>query len=207
MAIVAPLPTQPDLFGDADPRPGPPPDGRGRLELAEGAWVDHHPDWLAGHDALFAQLVPVLPWAQPEVTMYERRLAQPRLSAHWRIAEPPVGVPVVVAEVARVLGPAYGEELATVGANLYRDGADSVAWHGDRIGRERTDALVAIVSLGGRRPFCLRPRGGGRAVRFDLRGGDLLVMGGSCQRTWQHCVPKVARADARLSLSFRAVWG
>jgi alkylated DNA repair dioxygenase AlkB len=97
----------------------------------------------------------------------------------------------------------YGVRFTGVGLNLYRDGRDSVAWHGDRVARELPDAVVAIVSLGGPRRFLLRPKGGGHSVRFDLCSGDLLVMGGSCQRTWQHSVPKSARADPRMSVTFR----
>jgi alkylated DNA repair dioxygenase AlkB len=91
----------------------------------------------------------------------------------------------------------------TVGANLYRDGRDSVAWHGDRVARTLPEATIAIVSLGGTRRLLLRPRGGGKSVPFELRSGDLLVMGGSCQRTWQHAIPKVSRAEPRISLTFR----
>ena len=98
-----------------------------------------------------------------------------------------------------------GEPFVTVGLCLYRDGNDSVAWHGDTIGRARTeDTLVAIVSLGTPRSFLLRPRGGGPSRHFALGRGDLLVMGGSCQRTWEHCVPKRSHADGpRLSIQFR----
>ncbi len=63
---------------------------------------------------------------------------------------------------------------------------------------------MAIVSLGEPRPFRLRPTGGGASVGFELGAGDLLVMGGTCQRTWQHSVPKARHAGPRLSLSFRA---
>jgi alkylated DNA repair dioxygenase AlkB len=97
----------------------------------------------------------------------------------------------------------YEVEFTSVRANLYRDGRDSVAWHGDRVARDLPNAFVAIVSLGGRRRFLLRPKGGGRSVRFDPGPGDLLVMGGSCQRDWQHTVPKVAAAQPRISLTFR----
>jgi alkylated DNA repair dioxygenase AlkB len=97
----------------------------------------------------------------------------------------------------------YGIAFTGVGANLYRDGRDSVAWHGDRVARDLQEALVAIVSLGGRRRFLLRPKGGGRSVRYDPGPGDLLVMGGSCQRTWQHSVPKAAHAEPRISITFR----
>ena len=98
-----------------------------------------------------------------------------------------------------------GEPFATAGLCLYRDGRDSVAWHGDRIGRSSTeDTIVAIVVLGQPRALLLRPRGGGATLRHDLGHGDLIAMGGSCQRTWEHAVPKSARhAGPRISIQFR----
>jgi alkylated DNA repair dioxygenase AlkB len=99
---------------------------------------------------------------------------------------------------------AYRVRFSGVSAILYRDGRDSVAWHGDRIGRgEREDTMVAIVSLGDPRRLALRPRGGGASISFTMGHGDLLVMGGSCQRTWEHAVPKVASAGPRISVQFR----
>jgi alkylated DNA repair dioxygenase AlkB len=64
--------------------------------------------------------------------------------------------------------------------------------------------MVAIVSLGAPRALLLRPRGGGTALRRNLGHGDLLVMGGNCQRTWEHAVPKAAAAAGpRISVQFR----
>ena len=102
-------------------------------------------------------------------------------------------------------GPGLGEPLCTAGLCLYRDGRDSVAWHGDTTGRGRTqDTVVAIVSLGAPRALLLRPRHGGPALRYGLGHGDLLVMGGSCQRTWEHAIPKTTRATGpRISVQFR----
>ena len=90
---------------------------------------------------------------------------------------------------------------------MYRDGADSVAWHGDRIGRgAHTDTMVAILSVGSARSLMLRPRSGGSTLKFSLGHGDLVVMGGSCQRTWEHAIPKTARpAGPRVSIQFRPV--
>jgi alkylated DNA repair dioxygenase AlkB len=105
--------------------------------------------------------------------------------------------------MAAALSERYGVEFTQVGANLYRDGADSVAWHGDRVARELPEAVVALVSLGAPRPFRLRPTGGGASVGYVPGPGDLLVMGGSCQRTWQHAVPKMRVAAPRMSVQFR----
>ena len=102
--------------------------------------------------------------------------------------------------------PRYGTVFDRLGFALYRDGRDSVAWHGDQVARDLPEALVATVSLGEPRLFALRPKGGGRAVRYHLGHGDLVVMGGTCQRTWDHAVPKVARAGPRVSVMFRPAW-
>ena len=62
-----------------------------------------------------------------------------------------------------------GEPFRTAGLCYYRDGRDSVAWHGDTIGRGRTeDTMVAIVSVGAPRPLRAAPRGR-RAQRCATR--------------------------------------
>jgi alkylated DNA repair dioxygenase AlkB len=168
-----------------------------RRTLTRGAWVDHAPNWLHGADDLFVELEATVSWQAPVVRMYDNLVDQPRL--HGRV-EP---CPPVVREMRRALSATYGVAFPSVGANLYRDGRDSVAWHGDRVARDLPESTIAIVSLGGRRRFLLRPKGGGRSIRYELGSGDLLVMGGTCQRTWDHCVPKAAHADARMSVTFR----
>lgn len=170
-----------------------------RTLLADGAWVDHVPGWLGGADLLFGVVVDLVAWRSPMVKMWDKQVQQPRLSGSLAPGERPE----IVEQMRAALAERYGQEFLTVGANLYRNGRDSVAWHGDRVARTLPEAVVAVLSLGGRRRFLLRPHGGGRSVRFELSSGDLLVMGGSCQRTWQHCVPKVAQAEPRLSLTFR----
>jgi alkylated DNA repair dioxygenase AlkB len=172
-----------------------------RITLDRGAWLDHAPAWLGGSDALFAELLDTAPWQQRQRHMYDKVLDEPRLTAWWRDGDG--GLPPVVLDVRALLSERYGVAFDSVGCNLYRHGRDSVAWHGDTVRKKMAEPLVAIVSLGEPRRFLLRPRGGGRSRRFELGGGDLLVMGGTCQHTWEHTVPKVARAGPRLSVTFR----
>ncbi|GAA1305551.1 alpha-ketoglutarate-dependent dioxygenase AlkB [Pseudonocardia xinjiangensis] len=173
-----------------------------RRELGEGAWVDHGPGWCRGADGLFARLLDTTPWAGREVRMYDRIVPEPRLTHRWRLDHGPVP-PAELGEMARVLSERYGVAFTQVGVNLYRDGADSVAWHGDRVARDLPEAIVALVSLGAVRPFRLRPTGGGASIGYLPGPGDLLVMGGSCQRTWQHSVPKTRLVGPRISIQFR----
>jgi alkylated DNA repair dioxygenase AlkB len=171
-----------------------------RHELTGGAWVDVEPGWCANADALFARLLAETPWNGPrQVRMYDRVVPEPRLTHRWRLDEAPADL----SAMARALSDRYGVEFTQVGANLYRNGVDSVAWHGDRVARELPSAVVALVSLGAVRPFRLRPAGGGASVGFMPGPGDLLVMGGSCQRTWQHSVPKTRGVGPRISVQFR----
>jgi len=174
-----------------------------RRRLTRGAWVDHATGWLAGADTLFADLVDGVGWGHRRVRMYERELDEPRLTAALTGEE--LSRHPVLTEVIGALGARYEETFTSCWLNLYRDGRDSVAWHGDRVARDQLTGLVAIVSVGERRPFRLRPKGGGPSIGYDLGRGDLLVMGGTCQRTWGHAVPKVARAGPRISLTFRPV--
>ena len=168
-----------------------------RTTLTRGAWIDVQRRWVRGADPLFERLRDTVPWRGERRQMYERMVDVPRLLAFYDETMP-LPDPTVV-EMKRALDAHYcaelGEPFATAGLCLYRDGRDSVAWHGDRIGRSSTeDTMVAIIVLGAPRALVLRPRGGGTTVRHDLGHGDLIVMGGSCQRTWEHAVPKTARA-------------
>jgi len=189
---------QPSLLDLDEPAFDPSLDGAKRRFLGRGAWVDVVPGWVTGADTLFDQVYETAPWKAYERPMYDRIVDVPRLEARsWRDR------PEILGRMSRCLAERYGVELPAVSANLYRDGQDSVAWHGDRIGKRRADAVVAILSLGSTRSLLLRPEGGGESLAFPLRSGDLVVQGGTCQRTFQHCVPKRASAGPRISVMFR----
>jgi alkylated DNA repair dioxygenase AlkB len=178
-----------------------------RTPLARGAWVDLRPGWLSGSGAVFGRLVEAVPWRAEKRHMYDRVVDVPRLLCFYG-EDAPLPDPALTAAL-QALNAHYGAELGepfrTAGLCLYRDGRDSVAWHGDTTGRGRTeDTMVAILSLGTPRALLLRPRGGGASMRYEIGHGDLLVMGGSCQRTWEHAVPKTAQAvGPRISVQFR----
>jgi alkylated DNA repair dioxygenase AlkB len=178
-----------------------------RTVLSHGAWLDVQPGWLRGADELFQRLAAEVPWRAERRRMYERTVDVPRLLCFYDESDP---LPhPVVARARGALSLYYaaelGEPFRTAGLCYYRDGRDSVAWHGDTIGRGSThDTMVAIVSVGAPRTLALRPRGGGPAQRHQLGHGDLVVMGGSCQRTWEHAIPKTTRpVGPRISIQFR----
>ena len=178
-----------------------------RTHLDDDAWVDLLPGWVGGADELYAALRREVPWHAERRQMYDSIVDVPRLQCFYGAGDPLPHPALVECRVvlSRHYASELGEPFVTAGLCLYRDGQDSVAWHGDRIGRSRDqDTMVAIVSVGAPRDLVLRPRGGGSSVRLAAGHGDLLVMGGSCQRTWDHCVPKTSKAvGPRISVQFR----
>jgi len=179
-----------------------------RRDLGGGAWIDVRAGWMTGGQEAFGELVESIPWRAERRQMYDRVLDVPRLVSFHDLGTESAPHPAIARLRVRlndIYARELGEPFMTAGLCLYRDGADSVAWHGDTIGRSSTeDTMVAIVSLGARRVFALRPRSGGRTLRLPQGHGDLLVMGGSCQRTWEHSVPKTARSiGPRISIQFR----
>lgn len=197
---------QGSLFTDMDENFGPLGSRVSRRVLSHGAWVDVRPGWASSTD-LFDRLVDGVDWRAERRQMYDRVVDVPRLVRFY--SETEAWPDPALNEAKEALDAHYrrelGETFATAGLCYYRDGSDSVAFHGDNIGRSATeDTMVAIVSLGATRQLMLRPRGGGTSLKFTLGHGDLIVMGGSCQRTWEHAIPKSSRATGpRVSVQFR----
>jgi alkylated DNA repair dioxygenase AlkB len=199
---------QGSLFDETDEVGLGPLDQVRRTVLSHGAWIDVRRGWVRGADALFEGLARRVPWQAERRHMYDREVDVPRLLSFYD-ADDTLPHPIL-AEARQALSEHYaaelGEPFVTAGLCYYRDGRDSVAWHGDRIGRGDTrDTMVAIVSVGEPRPLLLRPRdSNGRTVRQPLGHGDLIVMGGSCQRTWDHAIPKTAKpVGPRISIQYR----
>jgi len=181
-----------------------------RIDLADGAWIDVRPGWLSNSDALFERLAVGVPWRADSREMYDKVVAVPRLVANYRSGQPYPHP--VLAEAQFALNEHYrrpaGQVFETAGLCFYRTGDDSVAWHGDRVGRSiNRDTMVAIMSVGAERVLSIRPKGGGVTRKFPVGHGDLVVMGGSAQRTHEHAILKSKQAvGPRISIQFRPVW-
>lgn len=174
-----------------------------RLTLSHGAWVDHVPGWVRGHDVLFEALEQGLDWRRESMKMYDKTVDVPRLLA--RVPPEGAGQPLIES-MRTVLSARYREDFVFTTAALYRDGNDSVAFHGDTTARDMVESLVATVSLGSPRRFLMKPAEGGPSRAIEAGRGDLVVMGGTFQRTWRHGIPKVASAGPRIALMFRPGW-
>ena len=173
-----------------------------RDQLDGRSWLDVVPGWVPDHAALFDWLREHAPWRQRSRTMWDKDVLEPRLVAAWGTGQE---LPEQVRELVAPLDARYGVAFDSCLVNLYRDGDDAVAWHGDTVRKVLRDPLVATVSLGARRSFLLKPATGGPVARRYRPGeGDLIVMGGACQHEWLHTVPRERTASgARMSITLR----
>jgi alkylated DNA repair dioxygenase AlkB len=181
-----------------------------RIELDEQSWVDLARGWLQGAGALFEMLTAQVPWSQGRVFRYERYLDDPRLGAWYPAGAPPHAV---LDEARDWLQRRYRVRFDGCALAWYRDGRDGVAFHRDREMRWLDETIIAVLTLGARRPFLLRPRaersgqhapGGGATHDLAPGAGDLIVMGGRCQAAWEHSVPRVPGLVAgRVSVQWR----
>jgi alkylated DNA repair dioxygenase AlkB len=201
--VVEGVTWQPSLLDGGEPRIDVSYDGLRRIQLDERSWIDYCPGWLAGSDAVFDLLASTARWQQRTVTMWDKQVPEPRLTAGW--SSDSEQAPPLLREMCRLLSARYDVDFDSVWVNLYRDGRDSVAWHGDRNRLAMTRPMVATVSLGARRKFQLRRRGSSTISHTLMPGlGDLVVMGGECQNEWEHTVPKTSRpVGARMSVTIR----
>lgn len=174
-----------------------------RVWLDGTSWVDHVPGWLSGDHALMDLLREVGRWEQRSRWMYDRKVLEPRLTAEFPvIADAPHPV---FGYLAGALSRHYATPYSRLWMNWYRDHDDGTGWHADRPADKLPEATIPVLSLGATRRFLIKPTTGGSSTGFTVAGGDLIVMGGRCQRDWQHMVPKQKAAAAdRMSLNFSA---
>jgi alkylated DNA repair dioxygenase AlkB len=181
-----------------------------RTWLDERSWVDVARGWLAGQAALLDLLQRDLSWEQGRIYRYDHWVEEPHLGAGFRLDAPPHPV---LPDAHRALQHRYGKRFMAPSLAMYRDGRDSMAFHRDRDLRWLDDTLIALLVLGERRPFHLRPRANRYAHEMEGKGathdiapgrGDLMVMGGACQAGWEHSVPKVpVHRAVRVSIQWR----
>lgn len=182
-----------------------------RLELDETSWVDIARGWVAGADDLFGELRDHVAWQVGRLFRYDHVVEERRLGSSWQRGSP---LPhPTLAQVQRTIQHRYRVEFGGFSLIQYRDGSDGQGFHRDTDMKWLDDTIIAVLSLGARRPWLLRPRtsrhqhGPGRGATHDLGpgSGDLIVMGGRCQSEWEHSVPYLGRqaVGPRISLQWR----
>lgn len=132
-------------------------------------------------------------WTHLQRSMYDRIVDVPRLLANYAVEALPADLPLaslLACVQARAPAP-----YSRIGMNLYRDGHDSVAMHGDKLHTLAAGHPITLVSLGAPRRMLIRARDGAReTLAVDLEPGSVLSMSHASQSTHEHGIPKTRRA-------------
>ena len=165
---------------------------------------------------LLRDLIATTPWETHFVRIFGREIPAPRQSSwhgdphcSYRYSkvryEPKAWTPALT-QVRNILAMTGIGEFNCVLANFYRSGSDSMGWHSDSEPELGPDPLIASVSLGAPRRFCLRHKMGPDKHELLLTSGSLLVMAEGAQKNYQHALPKMANVGApRVNLTFRQI--
>lgn len=199
-----------DLFTDLYPHQ--------EATLSEGAWLHHFPQFFTEKeaDALLQTLSHNTPWEQSTIVIAGVLRQIPRLNAwhgdvhcDYHYSGTQLTLNPWTTELTRIkaaLEAATHTRYNSVLLNLYRDGKDSVSWHADDEKALTPAAPISSLSLGATRTFQLRHRQSKQRFNLELLHGDLLVMGGNIQQTWQHQIPKQHHVTSpRINLTFRHI--
>jgi alkylated DNA repair dioxygenase AlkB len=185
-------------------------------ELIADGWLHFDPHFLSNEEAdvLFQTLVTSLPWAQGSVTLFGNTYPTPRLESFHvtenksytysgnALPQHPFTPELLALKVK--LDVLIGVQFNCVLANYYRDGKDSNGWHADNERALGKNPNIASLSLGVARRFDLKHNTSGERKQLMLTHGSLLVMGGSMQHHWKHCIAKTTKIiEPRLNLTFR----
>ena len=167
-------------------------------------------------DSIFDELVKTLDWQTEELSLYGKRILVPRLvawygdrGAVYRYSgarhEPLPWSPLLLALRERVAG-LVPCSFHSVLANYYRDGNDSMGWHADKEPELGINPVIASLSFGAARLFKLQHTKTKQVVDIVLEPGSLLLMRGSLQHHWRHCLPKTRQpVSGRVNLTFRRI--
>ena len=173
--------------------------------------------FLVDADDHFTALLDETPWTQDAIVVFSQKRPIPRQEAWYgdpgrtytysgRRLEPLPWTSRLV-DIRDRCATAVGEAFDSLLVNRYRNGQDAVGWHSDDEPELGPNPVIASLSLGATRRFRLRRRDGHHGpLAMDLEHGDLLVMSGSTQALWQHCLTRTALpAGERVNLTFRRI--
>ena len=165
------------------------------------------------------QLLSETEWQQPSIWMFGRLVKTPRLTAWYGdenaaykysgIVNKPMPWTPTLSKLRQFVEMATLEKYNSVLLNFYRNGNDHLSWHSDDEVELGDEPVIASLSLGSSRTFCLRKKSlSSIQKRLDLvlPNGSLLCMRGTTQSLWEHCLKKEPKGvEPRINLTFRTV--
>lgn len=182
----------------------------GEVFLLRAFYKPHHAD------SLYKALLQQLDWQEETLQFAGKKHLAPRLVAWYGDPEAvyrysgvnhrPTPWTKQLLSIKSDLEQQLDVNFNSVLANLYRNGSDSMGWHADKEKELGDMPKIASLSFGQPRLFKLRHNQSNKALDILLHSGDLLLMSGTLQQHWRHCLPKSKQTKLpRVNLTFRKI--
>ena len=168
-------------------------------------------------DILFDKLINETPWQQDDITIFGKKVAQPRLTCLFGNEGKPYSYSGLTMQphawnptmmfIKEKVNKISQQNFTTVLANLYRNEKACHGWHSDNEKELGRNPIIASVSFGEERKFQLKHISDNNVkLSLNLNHGSLLVMKEGSQIHYKHQIPKAAQPkNARINLTFRTI--
>lgn len=189
------------------------------LDLPDATFI-YYPNFLKKEkaDLYFDKLLQETPWQQDDITIFGKKIAQPRLTALYGnlrktysysgITMEPLTWNPTISQLKEELETFINHSFTTVLLNLYRNEKDSNGWHADNEKELGKDPIIASISLGETRKFQIKHTTN-KNIKCDilLEHGSLLLMKEGSQLHYKHQLPKSSQPkNERINLTFRTIY-
>ncbi|OGS73810.1 MAG: 2OG-Fe(II) oxygenase [Flavobacteria bacterium RIFCSPLOWO2_12_FULL_31_7] len=188
------------------------------LNLPDAEFI-YYPNFISKEkaDLLFETLLSEIPWQHDEITIFGKKIAQPRLTSLYGNDGKSYGYSNIIMQphpfnstlmfIKEEIENKVKEHFTTVLLNLYRNEKDSNGWHADNEKELGRDPVIASLSLGEERIFQIKHNRNKEVKQsITLQHGSLLVMKNGAQIHYKHQIPKASKPKKpRINLTFRKI--
>lgn len=188
------------------------------LNLPDADFI-YYPNFISKEkaDLFFETLKKETPWQHDEITIFGKKILQPRLTALYGNEGKSYGYSNIVMHphpftsaltfLKEEIENEIQENFTTVLLNLYRNEKDSNGWHADNEKELGRDPVIASLSFGEERNFQIKHNTKKEAKQsLILQHGSLLVMKNGAQINYKHQIPKATKPkNPRINLTFRKI--
>ena len=183
------------------------------------AVFEYYPNFFTNDEAeaLFKKIHDETKWQHDEITIFGKKIAQPRLTclfgnegkpySYSGITMHPNPWNATLVYIKEKIEAIAQQHFTTVLANLYRNEKDSNGWHADNEKELGRNPIIASVSFGEVRKFQLKHNNNPDAkLTLNLSPGSLLLMKEGSQIHYKHQIPKATQSKKdRINLTFRTI--
>ena len=182
--------------------------------LTETTWIEYFklPDNLEFSAEDYNTIWEMRPEEAHTIKIFGKEIKSPRLQKTYgksykfsgTVLEASEAIPEMFSPVINYMRQKYNSNFNMLLINWYRNGDDYIGMHSDDETQFIEGSPVITITLGVTRPFILKHKYNNDKKIVNVENNTVLVMGGTCQITHKHGLPKRKKiTESRISITLR----